>query len=205
MTIQFKDPTTVKLRNFNTRMETHGDQDVAAMDLALSLTGGNALLDMLHPDARRLLFKPLAERPGELPLPTDDLPSIRMSHLVMPMTFDNEQVGMTLRIAYGATGKADMVVSDVRLSKVKVESLIEGGSVELRFTLSSTDVSEKVLGKLPLLQKHELSITLMPAEVKTTDMEASKSKAKAEADALFNTPPGAQKTPEEALADTAKA
>lgn len=200
MTIQFKDPTNVYLRNFNTRMEKHGDDDVPAMDLALSITGGNELLDMLHSDARRLLFKPLTERAGELPLPTDDLPSIRMPGLVMPMAFDNEQAGMTLRIAYGATGKADMVVADVKLSKVKVESLIEGGSVELRFTLSSTDVNEKVLGKLPLLQKHELSITLMPAEVKTTDMESSKAKAKAEADALFNTPP---QTPEQALAATA--
>lgn len=200
MTIQFKDPTNVYLRNFNTRMEKHGDDDVPAMDLALSITGGNELLDMLHSDARRLLFKPLTERAGELALPTDDLPSIRMPSLVMPMAFDNEQAGMTLRIAYGATGKADMVIADVKLSKVKVESLIEGGSVELRFTLSSTDVNEKVLGKLPLLQKHELSITLMPAEVKTTDMEASKAKAKAEADALFNTPP---QTPEQALAATA--
>lgn len=203
MTIQFKEPTTVKLRNFNTRMEVHGETDVAAMDLALAITGGNELLDMIHSDARRLLFKPLSERPGELPLPTDDLPSIRMPQLAMPMAFDLEQVGMTLRIAYGATGKADMVVADVKLSKVKVEALIEGGSVEVRFTLSSTDVSEKVLGKLPLLQKHELSITLMPAEVKTTDMEASKSKAKAEADALFNTPPASKTTPEEAFTGSA--
>ena len=201
MSIQFPMPKTVFLRNFNTRMEKHGDDDIPAMDLALSVIGGNELLDMLHPDLRVALFKPLSETAGELPLPTDDLPSIRFAQMKTPIGFDLEHAGMTLHIAYGTGGKSDMVVADVKLTRPSVETLIEGGSVELRFTLSSTDVNEKVLGKLALLQKHELTITLKPAEVSTSDMEAAKAKAKAEAEALFNQKP-AGKTPEQALIDT---
>lgn len=202
MTIQFLEPTNVTLRNVNTRMEKHGEDDVHALDLAISVTGGNALLDMLHPDARRLLFKPLHEVEGELSLPTDDLPSIRFAQLQMPIGFDVEHAGMTLHVAYGATGKADMVLADVKLSKVKIEAAIEGGSVELRFNLSSTDITEKVIGKLSLLQKHDISITLKAPVVNVTDMEAKKAQAKAEAESLFNTPP-ATVTPEEAFAGSA--
>lgn len=169
MKIHFPEARDVKLRHVQTRMEKHGEDDVPALDLAISVTGGNALLDMIHSDLRAMLFKPLdpqaADGQQEIDLPVDDRPSVRVPGLTLPIKIDREQVGMTLKVAYGATGKQDMVLGAVKLSKPKVASLIEGGSCELHFNLSSTDVSEKVIGKLSLLQGHEISITLTAPEV----------------------------------------
>lgn len=162
--IHFPEARDVKLRNVQTRMEKHGEDDVPALDLAISVTGGNTMLDMIDPDLRRALFRPIEAQPGELELPTDDLPSIRFRKLALPLKFDHEQVGMLCTIAYGATGKADMVLGGVTLSKVRA-NLIEGGSVELLFNLSTKDVSEKVIGKLSLMQQHEITLTLTAPEV----------------------------------------
>lgn len=162
--ITFDTPRDVKLRNVQTRMEKHGEDDVPALDLAISVTSQNTMLDMIDPDLRRALFQPEQAIEGELPLGTDDLPSIRFRKLAMPLKIDHDQTGMTATIAYGATGKADMVLGAVSLSKVRV-NLIEGGLVELLFNLSTKDVSEKVIGKLSLMQQHEISLTLAAPEV----------------------------------------
>lgn len=202
MAITFPERRTVYLRNFNVRMEKHGEDDVPAGDLAVEITGPNTLLDMIHPQLRPTLFKPLQAKDDQLALSNGDMPSVRFPGMKMPISFDQEQAGMTLHVHYGASGKADMVLGDVKLSKVQVEQAIEGSSCVIRCNLSSTNIDEKVVGKLSLLQKHDIEITLKPAEVATSAMEDKKAQAKAEADALFKTPP---KTPEQALADTAKA
>lgn len=207
--IHFPEPRDVLLRNVQTRMEKHGEQDVAAIDLAISLKGGNTLLDMIHPDLRLALFKPVTEQPGELSLPVDDLPSKRFARLAPPVKFDSEQIGMTLKVAYGATGKADMVLGAVKLSKLRVSDVIEGGSVEIAFNLSTTDVSEKIIGKLSLLQSHEISITLVGPEVDQSPAD-KQAAARKEAEGLFAEPGSVQDvtktdlvTPEDALLSTA--
>lgn len=196
--IEFLEPTDLLLRNVQTRIEKHGEEDVPALDLAVSVTGGNRLLDMLHPDLRAALFKPAGPvRDGELDLPVDDRPSARFSGLGMPVKWDREQVGMTLRVAYGATGKADMVMGLVKLAKIRVESVIEGGSVEIRFNLStSAAVTEKLIGKLSLLQGHTISVTLQCAEVEDT----KPSTPQLTVDDVFGAAPA--QTPEQALIGT---
>lgn len=204
MNIQFTEARDVKLRNVQTRMEKHGEDDVPALDLAISVTGGNALLDLVHPDLRAMLFKPVGDAHGadgqqEIDLPVDDRPSVRVPGLGQ-LKYDREQIGMTLRVFYGATGKADMVLGAVRLSKLKVAACIEGGSVELQFNLSTTDVSEKIIGKLSLLQGHEISITLIAPEVEQQKPDAGN-------DPAWPFPKNAEapQTPEDAFTATAGA
>jgi hypothetical protein len=170
MNIQFPEGRDVKLRHAQIRIEKHGEDDQPAIDLAISVTGDNSLLDMLHPDLRAMLFKAVDTpnaQPGqqEMDLPVDERPSVRVPGLALPLKYDREQVGMLLKVAYGVTGKQDLVLGSVRLHKPKVAALIEGGSTELQFTLSTTDINEKSIGKLSLLQGHEITITLTPAEV----------------------------------------
>lgn len=167
MKLHFPEPQTVKLRHMQTRMEKHGEDDQPAMDLSISLVGSNLLLDMLHGELRAMFFRPVGDGvpAGELDLPVDDRPTLRVPGIKCPIKFDREHVGMTLRVAYGATGKADIVLGAVKLHKVQVVELIEGGSCRIQFTLSTTDVSEKAIGKLSLLQGHEISIVLTLPEV----------------------------------------
>lgn len=46
----------MKFLNVNSRLELHGDEKVPAMDLRLSVTALNELLDMLHPKLRPALY-----------------------------------------------------------------------------------------------------------------------------------------------------
>lgn len=208
--IHFPEPRDVKLRNVQTRMEKHGEDDVPALDLHIAITGGNTLLDMLHRDLRRALFKPITETEGELSLPIDDLPSVRFARLKAPVKFDIEQPGMTLRVAYGVSGKADMVLGSIKLSKPEVFAFIEGGSVEMRMLLSTTDVNEKTIGKLSLLQGHDLTITLTAPEVQPEktkpltekDVFDPLPKVDAKGNPVQNRTEDAPKTPEQAFADT---
>lgn len=165
MTIQFPEGRDVKLRNFQTRMEKHGEDDRPALDLAIEWSGPNTELDALDPALRPALFKPLVAQEGELPLTVDDLPSVRLPLLKTPLKWDREWIGYTLKVAYGATGKADMVLGGVKVSKAEIHELIEGGTVTMRASLSTTDVSEKVIGKLALLQGHSINITLTPPDI----------------------------------------
>jgi hypothetical protein len=164
--ITFDTPRDVKLRNVQCRMEKHGEDEVPALDLAISVTGQNTMLDMIDTGLRAALFRPEQAIDGELPLGTDDLPSIRFRKLAMPLKLDHEQAGMTMKIAYGLTDDTAMVLGAVTLSKLRVV-LIEGGSVELLFNLSTKDLTEKIIGKLSILQQHEISLTLAAPEVDT--------------------------------------
>lgn len=197
--IHFPEPRDVLLRNVQTRMEKHGEDDVPALDLAISVTGGNALLNMQHPDLRGALFKPMAKTEGELDLPVDDLPSVRLPLLQTPLKYDREWIGYTAKIAYGATGKADMVLGAVKVSKPQVAAVIEGGSVEIRFNLSTTDVNEKVIGKLSLMQGHDITLTLTAPEV---EQPAKPDPGSDPAWPFPNEAP--QQTPEEAFTATAE-
>jgi hypothetical protein len=202
MRIAFE-PRTVLLHNVQTRVENHGEDLLPAIDLGITLTGGNDLLNLIHPDLRPALYVNRGRSEEGLDLPVDDLPNIKIPAVEMPIRIQGEQVGMHVEIAYGTNAKAGIVLSLVKLHKVRISAVIEGGSVELKFSLStSNEVTERVVGKLAMLQGHEITLGLALPKVEQTDMEGKKAKAKKEAEELFATPP---QTPEEALADTAKA
>lgn len=165
--LEFPESRLVTLTNFQARNEIHGKDLVPAVDLGISVKGSNRLLDLLHPQLRPALFRKgeadASSAEPELDLPVYEFPHVRVPKLAMPLKVDYEQTGMTLEIAYGTARKpSNIVLGLVRLHKVRIEALAEGGSVELRFTLScANEITESIAGRLAILQGHDIEVKLV--------------------------------------------
>lgn len=203
--LAFTDSRVVTLYNFQARNEVHGKDLVPAVDLGISVKGSNRLLDLIHAQLRPSLFRKgesdASTIEPELDMPVDDLPHVRVPRLSMPLRLDYEQTGMSLEIAYGTARKpSNIVLGLVKLHKVRIEALAEGGSVELRFTLScANEITESIAGKLAILQGHDI-------EVKIEGPIVEQEPAQQDAKNVFpfpNDPPAA--TAEELFAASAEA
>ena len=211
---QLLEETTVHLRKFSKREEIHGKEMVPAIDLALSQKGPNTLLDNLHPELRRALFRAGKNTSGQLDMPIDDMPHIRVPSLGMPLDVAYEQTGCSLRVAYGSGGKSDVVLGLVKLHKMKIAGIAEGGAVELQYTLScSNEINEKIIGRLGILGGHDISITLEAPTVEEPPIKAAPVDPKndpawpfpgdAPAESVNDSTEAPPTTPEEAFAGTA--
>jgi hypothetical protein len=178
MTFELKTPTTVKLDKLNSRIEMHGEAHVLAVDLKVTLTTNNAILDSFHAKLRAMLFCNLPaeakEEQGELDLPVSDLPNVTFTKIDYPIKWDLEATGYTCRVDHGLGGDSDLVLNLCVLKNFKF-SPIEGGSCEVEFTISSAaDIDERIAGKLSVMQQSDITITLLaPAEVKDGMIDAS--------------------------------
>ena len=173
MTPRFELPdfTGVKLDNANSRMQKHGEENVPAIDLALTLVATNRVLDLIHHALRPTLFcaqgaqgrQPTQQ---EMDLPVDDLPNVRFPHLDYPVKYDAMLAGYTLTVDYGRGGESNLRLKTCDIKTFKVTP-IEGGSVEIKFTVQCAEgVDERIVGKLSMLQQSEISIMLEAPEVK---------------------------------------
>lgn len=218
--LHFPDWRTVALTNFQARNEVHGKDLKPAIDLSISVKGSNRLLDLLHPELRPMLFKSGEQDKGaspELDLAVDDLPHVRCPKLKAPHGVDYEQTGMTLEIAYGTARKqSNIVLGLVKCHKVKIEALAEGGSVEVRFLLStSNEITEQIAGRLAMLQGHDIDIMLWGPVVEDPPIKAEQKAADPGNDPAWPFPrdthsgtvkestEGAAKTPEQAFIEGA--
>ena len=167
--IEFKEKRTVKFHDFKKRNENHGEDLVPAIDIGITIKGPASELAMIHKDLPAALFR-AGERPDSsegLDLPIDELAYVRVPSLGMPIKLDHEQVGMTLHIDYGLSGTgSDIVLALVKLSKVRVTEILEGGFAIWRLMLScSCEINEQIIGKVAMLEGYEITIMLTPPEV----------------------------------------
>lgn len=164
------DFTGVKLDNVNSRMQKHGEDNVPALDLAITLTATNQVLDLIHHALRATLFcaqgaQGKAPTQAEMDLPVDDLPNVRFPHLDYPVKYDSMLTGYTLTVDYGRGGEQNLRLKTCDIKTFKI-SPIEGGSVEVKFTVQCADgIDERIVGKLSMLQQSEISITLEGPEI----------------------------------------
>ncbi len=174
-------PTALRLEKASTRIEHHGDAQVTAIDLKVTLTANNKILDMFHVKLRTRLFGVLAaeasQAPGQanLDLPVSDLPNITFPEIEYPIKWDREFSGYTTRIDRGLGGASNMVLNLCVLKSFKFTP-IEGGSVEIEFTISSAaDITEQMIGRLSVMQQNSLTLSLTaPALVEGGVIDASK-------------------------------
>ena len=171
-------PTDVALDKVNTRIEHHGEAHVLAIDLKVTLTTNNLILDRFHPKLRSMLFCALAAEAkaeqGELELPVSDLPNVTFTKLEYPIKWDLEATGYTCTVDHGLGGKSNVMLNLCTLKNFKL-SPIEGGSCEVEFTISSAaDIDERIAGKLSVMQQTDIAITLLaPAAIEGVVIDAS--------------------------------
>lgn len=169
----------VKLDHAKGRKEHHGEALVLALDLSITWTTNNLALDMFGKQVRKALFLKLPadeqsqraddddddDDPSagqtELDLPVSDRPFLRLQRVKMPLKLDHEYTGWTLHHDFGTGGESNVVVKLCKLKSFEITP-IEGGSVEIKFSLSSAaDITGEMVGHFSALIQEKISITLL--------------------------------------------
>lgn len=178
---ELKSPTTVRLKHASARKQHHGEALVLALDLRLVWTTNNRNLDGPFPGLRDALFAALpvgAEEPDddqtEMDLPVSETPFVRLAKLKYPVKWEDELTGYTVRQDYGLGGKSDKVLNVCVLKNFAVTP-VEGGSVEIEYTVSSAaDIDGEMVGAFMALIQQDIVITqLAPAAVQDGLIDAS--------------------------------
>jgi hypothetical protein len=150
--------THAKLSSFTPRIEKHGDENVPAVSLGLTITGPNTLLDALQPGLRAALYT-APEGQEVLPGVEQSLPLLRSRALERIKLKVPDMEGWQLVIEHGIADD-----SAVDLHGCKVDGFVlepfEGGSVELKFRVGTSDVDETYMGHLAMKLGQEVKITL---------------------------------------------
>lgn len=168
---ELEEMTQVIVSNVNIRSELHGTEHVTAIDVDFKLTASNDILSSFHGSLKSMLYGPAERGDGGQPelegVPqVSDLTRLLCPYLE-PITLKREYAGYTLTIDYGLGGGSNIEIGDCEVSKFKIDPK-EGGSVELKFRVQASGVSEATLGKVGSLIGHEVEITLLAPEERQT-------------------------------------
>lgn len=168
---QLLTPTAAKLHSFTPRIEKHGEENVPAVSLGLTITGPNTLLDLLQPGLREAVYK-AAEGQEALPgveAPTPLMRSRAMERIKLKLP---EMEGWQLVIEHGIDDDSAIDLHGCKVDAFAVEPF-EGGSVELRFRVGTNDVDETYMGHLAMKLGQEVSITLHAPQPKPAAIDGS--------------------------------
>ena len=143
------------LSNLNTRTEKAGPDDVPAADLNIECNRDRDVLAFFSPTLRAHLF----DEKG----PKDLADGVQLQHpeIKGAIPIEGEMTGATVRIDFGVA--KPMELTDVKIGKFKIEPK-EGGTVALSFQINCKP-DEKQIGKLYMLQKQSITISIEPAEL----------------------------------------
>lgn len=141
MAFELKDVTHVAFTNANVRRELHGEEHVRAVDLSMTITGENTLLDLIEPGLREHHFCNHALKAGQETLPdvVIPLPNLRHPKLAPRQAWGTKQdrargYRFILDFGLGEEGGSNVDLTDCVLGKIWYE-LSEGGSVTIGFTV----------------------------------------------------------------------
>lgn len=167
MTFEILTPTDAKLTSVTPRTEKHGDDDVFAISLGLSITGPNTMLDALSPSLRQALYMAV---PGQDQLPGVEPATPLLRCKVMqevklgPSAFE----GWTLAVDHGIDEGDPITLGGCKVDKFVVLPS-EGGTVELRFRIGSSDIDATEAGLLCSHLGQVVSFTLKAPEARKPD------------------------------------
>lgn len=211
MAFEIEDFTPVKITSVNPRSERHGPEELhPAVDLHISLTTGNNILTALDGKLLDALYtkNANADQGGQQNLEgveeVSNLPNLKFP-LMGALKWKKDLIGYTLTVQHGVG--SDIVLKGCKVNNFTIDPK-EGGSVDLKFRVQSSDVDERTLGKLGLLVQNEVDVMLLAPEAKQDgqqDIENPLPYSLDEADKQVENPFPPALTPEQALADACAA
>ena len=211
MAFEIEDFTPVKITSVNPRSERHGPEELhPAVDLHISLTTGNNILTALDGKLLDALYtkNANADQGGQQSLDgveeVSNLPNLKFP-LMGALKWKKDLVGYTLTVQHGVG--SDIVLTGCKVNNFTIDPK-EGGSVDLKFRVQSSDVDERTLGKLGLLVQNEVDVMLLAPEAKQDgqqDIENPLPFALDDSDKQVENPFPSALTPEQALADACAA
>jgi hypothetical protein len=168
--LELLNPTAMFMDYVHSRVEHHGDDLVPAIDVALTWTTNNRALDDVAAGLRDALFTTHAtsgeaKKQKEMDLPVDELPHLRAPTIAPPIKLEFEMEGATFIIENGIKDDSAVTLGMCKVHKMRARP-IEGGSVELKFIVSSaSDITASVVGELSMKQQTEVSAMLRAPKV----------------------------------------
>lgn len=162
--------TEVHVASVTNRAETHGEDKVPAVSLGLELTGANSLLDSIDPKIREALYTTI-EGQDQLPGVEVTMPVLRCNSFdrhTLPTSYE----GWTLQVDDGIDDTKPISFGGCKVDKFSFEAK-QGGSVELRFRVGTSDVDADKLGKLAMHNGQSIWITLRAPEKKPDAIDGS--------------------------------
>lgn len=158
---QIHEMTEVRLATFTKREETHGDEKVPAVTIAVELTGANTLLDSIDPAIRHALYKAVDDQ-EQLPGVEPATPVLRCNAFEKH-TLTAAHEGWMLNVDDGLDETTPMAFGGCKVDRLQIEAK-QGGTIVLRFRIGTSDLDAERLGKLGMLHGHSMWVTLKAPE-----------------------------------------
>jgi len=141
MPFELQAVTQVKFTNSKPRSEFHGEEHVRAIDISMTISGENTLLDLIEKGLREHHYCNKALQAGQEPLPDViiPLPNLRFPKLPARTTYGSKKdrargYRFTLDYGLGAEAGSNVDLTDCVLANVWYE-LMEGGTSKIGFTV----------------------------------------------------------------------
>lgn len=163
-------PIEATLRTLTPRTEKHGEDDVSAVSLGLTIRGPNTLLDYLSKGLRETLYKPVEDQ-EQLPGVEPSTPLLRVRG-IESVRLDACFEGWTLKIDRGIDQSNPIALGGAKVDAFAVEPS-EGGTIDLLFRVGSSDIDEDEAGWLFGHLKQSIWITLHAPEEKPEAIDGS--------------------------------
>lgn len=144
---QLPETTEARLTSVTNRVERHGDDEHPAVSLGISIDAANTVLDRIDPHIREALYKPV-EGQELLPGIEPSTPVLRCNSFDKH-TLTTSHEGWTLEVDEGLDEANPLVFGGCKIDKFIIEAK-QGGSIVLRFRVSTSDVDADKLGKLAM-------------------------------------------------------
>ncbi len=167
---QITETTEAALTAVTNRTEKHGDEDVPAVSLQVSIEAANTLLDCIDPAIRQALYKAV-EGQDQLPGVEPSTPVLRCNSFGT-LEIDRTHEGWTLEIDQGIDEAEPMTFTGCKVDKFKVDAK-QGGSVVLRLRIGTSDVDADRLGALAMHNGQAIFMRLIAPKPKAEAIDGT--------------------------------
>lgn len=144
--------TSVNLRN-----ELHGDEHVGAVDIGITMSVPNTLLDMFNADLVGTFYR--GPSSGQIEI-DGRLPDLKFPDLAMPVKWGYVGAGYDVELGYGMNEDKQLNFIKCQVDKFKFD-MKEGGQVDIALRIIAHPKAEDV-GELYELLGDEVDLTLVP-------------------------------------------
>lgn len=170
----FREPTDVTVKKVNLHKVFHGKEYAQGVEIDMALTLQNTALDVIIPGLREALYwNPNASPNQETldgmgrALPNLRFPRLNNRRYSLGDKKNDKLAGYELLIQYGLGDDVSNLLFDCcRVCKIVIETM-EGGSIGVEFQVqyNGDRLDKDACGKLALLEKDLITITLIPPVV----------------------------------------
>lgn len=157
-----------KISNVNPRAEKHGDEPVLMCDVSIQIDLKASILDEFAKGLKDAIF--VKSKQGRVD-DEDEGPALRFAGVLGVLAIKKEFEGYTASIKWGdLAGSTTVELVAVTVHKFKVDAQ-QGGTCATVMQLTFHPEKSGVIDQISHLLDREVSLTLLPAGVKKSDVQ----------------------------------